>query len=156
MKTQRSVVERVAAVCMKDVRPALSTGVESASVAVGGQLLHLNIIWRPQRPFGGDRPFFECPQCSRWASVLYRRPHLACRPCHRLAYEVENKTPVWRRHHRLQRLQRKAGADTSRLPCKLPPRPKWRRRRTWERLKEQIAEADADFAKAFATARMLR
>jgi hypothetical protein len=124
-------------------------GIESVSIVAGDQLLHLNIVWRPQRPYGGFRPFLECSHCAKWATILYLAPHLACRSCHRLAYESENLTPLWRKRQKLQRLRERAGCDTSRLPVLIPLKPKWQRWHTYLRLQQEIQDADADFASAF-------
>jgi hypothetical protein len=94
--------------------------------------------------------------CFGAVEVLYRAPYLACKRCHGLAYRTENLTPLWRRREKLSKLQLKAGADATRLPCVIPPKPKWQRWHTYLALREAIREADTDFAAAFARARMMR
>ena len=98
--------------------------------------------------FGGRRAYFLCPECRARVESLYAAPYLACRSCHHLAYQSENLTPLWRKSGKLRKLQEKADADTSRLPCILA-KPKWMRWHTYLSLRRKIQEADRNFAAAW-------
>ena len=102
------------------------------------------IRWTPCR-FGGERPWFVCDvhangvYCGRQVAKLYGAGRLfACRHCYRLGYAIQRDGPMDRAHHRLRRLHRKLGADYD-GPDGMPPQaPKWMRRRTYDRVVQQI------------------
>ena len=146
----RRIVEATLSVHIRDVRKAgfLTKGVEA--LRLNG--LHVRINWRAA-PFGGRRAYFFCPECTARVEILYTEPYLACRCCHNLAYRTENLTPLWRKNAKLRKLQKKAGADTSRLPCPIPPKTKWVRWHTFLNLRRKIQAADNDFAAAYRQSR---
>jgi hypothetical protein len=95
--------------------------------------------------FGGERPWFVCDvsingvYCGRQVAKLYGAGRLfACRHCYRLGYQVQRGGPLDRAHHRLARLHRRLGADYAGADGIPPPRPKWMRRRTYNRVVRQI------------------
>ena len=107
------------------------------------------IHWTPCR-FGGERPWFVCSvsangvYCGRQVAKIYGGGKLfACRHCYRLGYQVQRGGPMDQAHHRLARLHRKLGADYEGPERLWPPRPKWMRQGTYERLLQQI-EASED------------
>jgi hypothetical protein len=107
------------------------------------------IRWTPCR-LGGKRPWFVCDvaanrvYCGRQVAKLYGGGRLfACRHCYRLGYAVQRGGPMDRAHHRLRRLHRKLSADYDGPDGIPPPRPKWMRQRTYDRVVQQI-EAGED------------
>lgn len=94
---------------------------------------------------GGTRPWFLCPArgCGRRVATLYGGAVFACRHCHRLAYPSENES-------RRDRTVRQADKLRDRLDW--PPgifngsdwgRPKHMHRATYQRLKAQYDELEA-------------
>src|SRR5215467_5360124 len=71
------------------VRSLLAT---TWSYAIGDPTCKVRLA-RLERPvFGGYRVYFQCPRRGRRCDLLYARPHIACRQCHKLAYASENET----------------------------------------------------------------
>ncbi len=107
------------------------------------------IRWTPCR-LGGARPWFVCAvsangvYCGRQVAKVYHAGQFfACRHCYRLGYAVQRGGPMDRAHHRLARLHRKLGSDYYGPDGIPPPRPKWMRQRTYDRVVQQI-EAGED------------
>jgi hypothetical protein len=153
MKRKRRVVEGIRSIHIRHVRDAglIKPATEAVRLGTHGEF-GVRIVWMAA-PFGGRRAYFACPQCSGRADILYAAPDLACRRCHRLAYWTENQTSLWRKNEKLRKLKMTSGADVSRLPCIIPPKPRWKRWHTWLRLRRKIAEADHEFAAAFMRSR---
>lgn len=89
--------------------------------------------------FGGRRWWWLCPATWRRCSTLYlpnggTRFLSRGRGAYPLAYASQNGSAMDRSHARLARLHEKAGGDYHYADDPLPPRPKWMRRRTYERL----------------------
>ena len=141
---QRCIVEATRSIHIRELRSAglLTNGVETIRA---GQF-RVQLAWTMPH-FGGRRAYFLCPECRARVESLYAAPYLACRSCHHLAYQSENLTPLWRKSGKLRKLQEKADADTSRLPCILA-KPKWMRWHTYLSLRRRIQEADRNFAAA--------
>jgi hypothetical protein len=150
MRRERRLVERTASIHVREVRKSgMLPGAEAVSIRLGDHPAEgVQLIWR-DTPFGGKRAYFRCPHCLKGAEILYAAPYLACKACHNLAYRGENLTPLWRRSEKLRKLQKRAGLDTSRLPCLPAPKPLWMRWHTFLRLRQAIKAADHDFAAAW-------
>ncbi len=156
VKDKRLFVEQVPSIRLSAIRSSLPTGAEFFSLRIDGQLTHLTLAWRPRPPFGGMRAYLVCPHCERATEALFLMSFLACRACHNLGYRSEALTPRWRAWHRLLKLQSRAGADVTRLPPRIPARPKGRHRRTWQELHDEIRAADEAYAASFARSRLGR
>lgn len=90
--------------------------------------------------FGGERPYFLCPDCGRRCLHLYRPAddwHFACRTCLDLAYavECEPKALAWKRRKR--KLAARLGTERSR-----PVGMHWR---TFWRLLDELDAIDGKF-----------
>jgi hypothetical protein len=106
------------------------------------------IRWTSCR-FGGERPWFICDvqangvHCGRQVAKLYGAGRLfACRHCYQLGYQVQRGGRMDCAHHRLARLHRRLGADYDGPDGPPPPRPKWMRRRTYQRVVRQIEQGE--------------
>jgi hypothetical protein len=100
-------------------------------------------------PYGAARQWFACPRCARRVAVLYLRGgYFACRVCNQVAYASQSGD-------RLDRLWRRQSKIESRLGESWR-RPKGMRRRTYERLLEQVVglEEARDAALAELVARL--
>jgi hypothetical protein len=96
------------------------------------RLVHL------ERPvFGGVRSYFLCPTCDRQCDLLYSRPHIACRICHRLAFSSENQTKTFRRLGKMLKRRRRLGQASGGIVTGFPGKPKWWRWPTYLRIRRQ-------------------
>ena len=85
--------------------------------------------------FGGTRPWFECPRCSKRVAVLYLRSgRFACRHCQRVAYSSQSEDTM-------ARMWRKQGKIEARLDDD-GKRPKGMRLRTYERLRDTMWQCE--------------
>jgi hypothetical protein len=93
--------------------------------------------------FGGVRWHWVCPETGRLARKLYL-PAGATRFLSRHAYgftwRTHHTSPLARSHARLARIAKKLGAEYRAFTKEPPPRPKWMRWWTYERL---VAEWEA-------------
>ena len=87
--------------------------------------------WLPAGP--GHRPYFGCPICGGRAVKLYQRGSFACRVCHDLAYTSAQSSPSDRAILKIAKIRQRLGGDSNMLGP-LPPRRKYMRRATYERL----------------------
>ena len=93
--------------------------------------------------YGGTRPWWRCPSCSRRVAVLYCPGELyACRHCYRLAYESQREDAGDRALRRAQRIRRRLGGSAN-MTMPFPAKPKGMRWCTYERLRA-VSEADCN------------
>ena len=86
--------------------------------------------------YGGWRTWLGCPHCGRRCAVLYLTGSgFYCRLCAQVAYQSQSEDAASRALGRLHRLEAKLGLNGE--------RPKRTHRRTFERLIQQLEEADA-------------
>lgn len=85
--------------------------------------------------FGGSRPWFLCPRCSRRVGVLFMRSgRFVCRRCAGVAYASQSEDVMgraWRRQGKIE--------------CRLGPhwaRPKAMHRRTHQRLLQSVFDCE--------------
>ena len=91
--------------------------------------------------FGGTRPWFVCPGrgCRRRVTTLYLLgAYFLCRHCQGLGYEEARPHRLLRR---AQRVRQRLGGPTG-LSYPFPPRPKGMWRRTYDRLRWHVFEAE--------------
>jgi len=107
--------------------------------------------------FGGQRPWFLCPDCSDRAGKLYLPPtgrRFACRSCHELGYASSRKSgqPVMRAIQRYRNAFEKADAEGRRPhpnnPPYVPEKPTNMHRETFERLQAEVRQKDDEFHEA--------
>ena len=55
---------------------------------------HVRLTWTPCN-FGGQRPWFVCPDCEGRSAVLYAFPRFRCRACHPLVYASTHRSEHW-------------------------------------------------------------
>jgi hypothetical protein len=99
----------------------------------------LKVVSSP-RHFGGSVPYLVCPGngCGRRVTKLYRNTgRFRCRQCSELVYDCQFEGWVDRALRRRDKIARKLGIDqdAAREP---PHRPKYMRRKTYERLHCQL------------------
>jgi hypothetical protein len=119
---------------------------ESVTLTHGGQLAttpagrittQVVPITRTPCRFGGDRPWFACPQCHHSAAMLYLRDHFgfACRRCAQVAYASQSEDAMARAWRQQGKVERRLGAGMS--------RPSGMHHTTHARLLAKIAECEA-------------
>lgn len=88
--------------------------------------------------FGGSRPWFVCPYCSRRvAVVVVDGAHVACRHCLKLTYASCNEDRIDRSWSKRDKYKAKLGGDTG-----LHLKPKGMHHRTWQRLRHRYYQAE--------------
>lgn len=107
------------------------------------------LTWTPCT-YGGRRPWFVCPgvtdgrACGRRVAKLYiAGRYFLCRRCQGLTYESQREDEANRARTRAQNIRRRLGGDPS-LITPLPPKPKWMRWRTYERLRQEALDAELE------------
>lgn len=109
--------------------------------------------WQPTREriplehtpcrYGGSRPWFLCPGCSRRRAVLFSvGGRFRCRACHDLAYSSTRETPSNRALRRADTLRRKLRGRPG--MHRWSPKPKGMHWRTYSRLMSEIRGCDQD------------
>jgi len=85
--------------------------------------------------FGAERCWFICPAaaCGRRVDILYGGGIFACRHCHRLAYASTREGEHSRAIRQADRLRARLGWQLG-VMNEAGAKPKWMRRRTFERL----------------------
>ena len=86
--------------------------------------------------YGGTRPWFICPQCSRRVGVLYSRGLFLCRHCSRVAYTSKSENLPDRMLRKANKMRDRLGADYGlHKPMRRPKGMRWN---TFWRLHEKI------------------
>jgi hypothetical protein len=113
-------------------------------------------IVRASCRFGGERPYFICPgvvnggACGRRVAKLYRPGrYFLCRHCYRLCHASQSEDPWDRALRRANKIRQHLGGDPG-MAAPFPPKPKGMWRRTYDRLSEQVFEAEMLADQAFA------
>jgi len=91
--------------------------------------IRLRLDWTPCN-YGGHRPWFLCPMCSRRVAVLYSGAAFACRQCRGLAYPTQRQSAVKRATLEAQRIRESLGG-TRYFTDPLPLKPKGMHWRTY-------------------------
>ena len=109
---------------------------------VGGESICESIeLDRTPCNYGGERPWFTCPNCGGRCAVLYAGERFWCRSCHALNYQCQMEHGEWAGLRRVNRARKRLKADT----LGTPPRPKGMWRRIYDR---QLAEYHARCAES--------
>jgi hypothetical protein len=106
--------------------------------------MHQTIFLVPKpRRFGGRQWYFVCPVLNRRCSVLWMPPgatHFRCRQGwgRTVAYSSQFLDPDNRAHRGKAKIKSRLIADLDPDEWELPPKPKWMRWRTYNRLEEKF------------------
>ena len=73
-------------------------------------------ITRTSCHYGGERPWFACPNCTRRVALLYLKPgaEFACRRCSSVAYASQREDAITRSWRRQDKIERRLGAGQTR------------------------------------------
>jgi hypothetical protein len=94
--------------------------------------------------FGKNRAIFVCSSCRGGAIRLFSKDgNYACRFCHRAQYLSQKQKTASRKRLAACKLRLELGSwpDIHEL---MPSRPKWARRRTYERIRHRIQSLEAE------------
>jgi hypothetical protein len=131
-------------------------------IEIAGRYQRINLIACP-RPYGGRQWYFICPQLGRRASVLWRPPGANCFRSrqgwgrHVVAYASQFNDATGRAHLGQSRIKSRLIGNNDPDDWELPPKPKWMRWRTYDRLERRFDhyEAALDYGTADLLARLL-
>ena len=113
----------------------------SLRIVIGKLDQRLELIAQP-RHFGGQQWYFRCPVTSRNCSVVWLPPD-ANRFCSRqawgkdVAYSTQFESPFDRAISARQKVKLRLIGDLDPREWELPPKPKWMRWHTYDRLAEK-------------------
>ena len=96
--------------------------------------------------FGGLRWWWICPATGRRAATLYlpiSGARFLSRQAHGLAYASQREDGIDRAHRRAARLHERLGSPRRSAFNGTPPKPKWMRLATYQRLADELEEIDA-------------
>lgn len=140
----------------------LSYDIGHFSGPTGPQNYTVRLIATPCR-FGGVRWWWLCPATGRRCAKLYlpnggRRFLSRGSGAYRLGYASQRGDWIARAHGRAARLHRKLGSDYGHAQYTIPERPKGMRRRTYERIADELIETEMQLKDGIAvvTARLTR
>ena len=148
--------EKVASITMRAVEDRLHI---SYRVRIGGgdweDVEETICIVRVPCRFGGTRPYIICPgvvngiPCGRRVVKLHGQGRcFLCRHCYRLAHASQSEGMWDRALRRANKIRMRVGGEPGMAPP-FPPRPKGMWRRTYERLREEVYEAERFADEAF-------
>jgi hypothetical protein len=127
----------------------LHDGVELAYRYNGDpQQYRIPVTWTPC-PYGGRRPWFECPnvECRRRVARLYLAgPAFRCRQCYGLIYPSQQEDCAYQAMSRAHKIQQRLGGHPGFINP-FPPKPKgthWRTYERWQRKFNAAVQADWD------------
>jgi len=124
----------------KGEREGQATALE-LSYALNGEPVsqRVELEWTPCH-YGGARPWFLCPLCSRRVALLYSGQRFACRHCHDLAYASTRQDETERGIVKAQKIRERLGGSPN-LAQPFPWKPKGMHWRTYYRLEEEAHQA---------------
>ena len=103
------------------------------------------ITWTACR-YGGERPWFVCPDCLRRAAVLYAAGEFfGCRHCRGLVYASQQESPLDRSLDQAQKIRFRLGGSPSTFDA-FPEKPKRMHRRTYDRLRARGEKLEAIYS----------
>jgi hypothetical protein len=107
-----------------------------------GYVQRFPIAWIPTH-FGKHRALLVCPTCRGGAIRLFGKyGSYACRHCHRALYASQKHNQVGRKRLQASKLRLQLGGLPD-INEPLPPKSKWTRRRTYQRIRNEIQSLEA-------------
>ena len=110
----------------------------------GGEWKDVNepvpIVWEPCR-YGGQRPFFLCPECGRRILKLYGLARFLCRPCNNLTYASQRERWSDRAMRKANKMRTKLGGRPG-MANSIAPKPRHMHFKTYEKIKGYILDTE--------------
>jgi hypothetical protein len=103
--------------------------------------LFVRFSFSPTR-FGGWRAWFCCPGCRQACRVLYGTNSLRCRKCRGLKYQSQYESSAFRGLDRARKIRRRLGGREP-FDGPLPPKPRYMRWRTYQRLERLVLQLES-------------
>ncbi len=92
--------------------------------------------------YGGYRTWFRCPRCNRRTKALYGLSILlACRVCHDLTYESQQKNKIDRLIDKINRILERLRSPESSTFSPIPQRPARMHLKTYAKLQVEVEDA---------------
>ena len=101
-------------------------------------------VWLDATPctYGGERPWFRCPRCSKRCAVLFGLSgYFRCRTCHDLAYSSTREDAYERALRRTRTFQGKLGGTSDDDAFTIPPKPGGMTWSRYDQLRSQLRDA---------------
>jgi hypothetical protein len=96
----------------------------------------VSLDWTPCN-YGGKRPWWVCPECSKRVAILYGGRRYACRHCHDLTYKSTRTAPGSEHYARANKVRRRLGWGGG-VASPMGERPKGMHWKTYLRLLTQL------------------
>ena len=103
---------------------------------------HVSIVWEPCR-YGGQRPFFLCPQCGKRILKLFGLNRFFCRPCNSLTYSSQRERWSDRAMRKANKMRTKLGGSPG-MANDIAPKPLHLHFKTYKRIINEIHEAETE------------
>jgi hypothetical protein len=108
-----------------------------------GYVQRFRIVWIPTY-FGRHRAILVCSSCGGGAIRLFGHyGNYACRFCHRAVYASQKNNQIGRKRLQASKLRLTQLGSLPNITEPLPPKPKWTRRRTNQRIRNEIQALEA-------------
>jgi hypothetical protein len=108
-----------------------------------GRIQCFHIKWAKTR-FGRHRPILLCNSCGRGAIRLFAHyGTYSCRFCHRALYASQRNNQVARKRFAAAKLRLTHLGSLPDINEPFPPKPKWTRRKTYQRISKEIQALEA-------------
>jgi hypothetical protein len=107
-----------------------------------GYVQRFRIVWI-RTGFGRHRAILVCSSCGCGAIRLFGHyGNYACRYCHRAAYASQKNNQIGRKRVQASKLRLQIGGWPD-INEPMPSKPKWTRRRTYQRVRNEIEALEA-------------
>jgi hypothetical protein len=107
-----------------------------------GHVQRFPIVWA-RTGLGRHRPLLVCSSCAGGAIRLFGHyGSYACRFCHRAQYASQKQHAIGRKRLQASKLRLQLGSWPD-IDMPMPPKPKWTRRKTYQRIRNEIQAFEA-------------
>lgn len=112
----------------------------------------VELTWTPCN-YGGQRPWFFCPDCGKRVAILYVGQCLRCRSCYDLVYPSENEARIDRLYRKARKMRDLIGASHN-MAHWIVKRPKYMRGYKFEEIRNKCFEVEREIMSEYAKVQM--